>query len=97
MSHRGVAQLGSARRSGRRGRRFKSCHPDKKFHLQSSILSRISRPSLINQPLGLVAIEQIAADQSMSHVSDLSAPDSYPHSGYSAPFELDNILISDVW
>jgi hypothetical protein len=26
--HRGVAQLGSARRSGRRGRRFKSCHPD---------------------------------------------------------------------
>lgn len=25
---RGVAQLGSARRSGRRGRRFKSCHPD---------------------------------------------------------------------
>ena len=26
--NRGVAQLGSARRSGRRGRRFKSCHPD---------------------------------------------------------------------
>ncbi len=26
--HRGVAQLGSALRSGRRGRRFKSCHPD---------------------------------------------------------------------
>ena len=26
--HRDVAQLGSARRSGRRGRRFKSCHPD---------------------------------------------------------------------
>ena len=25
---RGVAQLGSARRSGRRGRRFESCHPD---------------------------------------------------------------------
>ena len=25
---RGVAQLGSARRSGRRGRRFKSSHPD---------------------------------------------------------------------
>ena len=25
---RGVAQLGSALRSGRRGRRFKSCHPD---------------------------------------------------------------------
>jgi hypothetical protein len=30
VSHvfRGVAQLGSARRSGRRGRRFKSSHPD---------------------------------------------------------------------
>ena len=27
--NRGVAQLGSARRSGRRGRRFKSCHPDR--------------------------------------------------------------------
>ena len=26
--HRGVAQLGSACRSGRQGRRFKSCHPD---------------------------------------------------------------------
>ena len=26
---RGVAQLGSARRSGRRGRRFKSGYPDK--------------------------------------------------------------------
>ena len=26
--HRDVAQLGSALRSGRRGRRFKSCHPD---------------------------------------------------------------------
>ena len=25
---RGVAQLGRARRSGRRGRRFESCHPD---------------------------------------------------------------------
>src|SRR5699024_1474076 len=25
---RGVAQFGSARRSGRRSRRFKSCHPD---------------------------------------------------------------------
>ena len=29
--HRGVAQLGSALRSGRRGRRFKSCHPDHVF------------------------------------------------------------------
>ena len=26
--HRGVAQLGGARRSGRRGRRFESCHSD---------------------------------------------------------------------
>ena len=26
--YRDVAQLGSALRSGRRGRRFKSCHPD---------------------------------------------------------------------
>ena len=30
---RDVAQLGSALRSGRRGRRFKSCHPD---HLKDS-------------------------------------------------------------
>ena len=29
--HRGVAQLGSARRSGRRGRWFKSSHPDQKM------------------------------------------------------------------
>ena len=29
-TYRGVAQLGSALRSGRRGRRFKSCHPDHK-------------------------------------------------------------------
>ena len=28
--YRDVAQLGSALRSGRRGRRFKSCHPDQK-------------------------------------------------------------------
>ena len=28
FSLRGVAQLGRARRSGRRGRRFESCHPD---------------------------------------------------------------------
>lgn len=32
--HRGVAQLGSALRSGRRGRRFKSCHPD---HMKAQI------------------------------------------------------------
>ena len=29
FGHRGVAQFGSALRSGRRGRRFKSCYPDK--------------------------------------------------------------------
>ena len=28
QQHRGVAQLGRALRSGRRGRRFKSCHLD---------------------------------------------------------------------
>ncbi len=28
MTYRDVAQLGSALRSGRRGRRFESCHPD---------------------------------------------------------------------
>ncbi len=39
LKNRGVAQLGSARRSGRRGRRFKSCHPDllnsKRLYLQA--------------------------------------------------------------
>ena len=35
MQLRGVAQLGSALRSGRRGRRFKSCHPD---HVSPSLL-----------------------------------------------------------
>ena len=30
-TQRDVAQLGSALRSGRRGRRFKSCHPDQKM------------------------------------------------------------------
>ena len=29
---RDVAQPGSALRSGRRGRKFESCHPDKWFH-----------------------------------------------------------------
>ena len=31
---RGVAQLGSARRSGRRGRRFKSGYPDKTKNIE---------------------------------------------------------------
>lgn len=30
VHQRGVAQFGRALRSGRRGRRFKSCHPDQK-------------------------------------------------------------------
>jgi len=41
--HRGVAQLGRALRSGRRGRRFKSYHPDLMFWvyvLQSEVTSR---------------------------------------------------------
>jgi hypothetical protein len=51
---RDVAQLGSALRSGRRGRRFKSCHPDsnkvnsgKPFKgLASSRKSSVSQPIL---------------------------------------------------
>ena len=38
---RGIAQLGSARRSGRRGRRFKSGYPDKKQRLSKN---RIGQP-----------------------------------------------------
>ena len=34
--HRDVAQLGSALRSGRRGRRFESCHPDSMSSAQLS-------------------------------------------------------------
>lgn len=34
---RDVAQFGSALRSGRRGRRFKSCHPDHKDRLFSGL------------------------------------------------------------
>ena len=33
ISYRGVAQLGRALRSGRRGRKFKSCHLDQKDYL----------------------------------------------------------------
>ena len=39
---RGVAQLGSARRSGRRGRRFKSGYPDKFKRLINNILQGFS-------------------------------------------------------
>ena len=42
MQLRGVAQLGSALRSGRRGRRFKSCHPD---HIKPG-QSGLARPGL---------------------------------------------------
>ena len=38
-STRGVAQLGSALRSGRRGRRFKSCHPDHLICVGSELVS----------------------------------------------------------
>ena len=39
LFYRGVAQFGSALRSGRRGRRFKSCHLD---HRKRGILSDVS-------------------------------------------------------
>ena len=45
MQHRGVAQLGSALRSGRRGRRFKSCHPDQPKGLLGSTTSVPAGPS----------------------------------------------------
>ncbi len=38
-SYRDVAQFGRALRSGRRGRRFKSCHPDQK-RLTNRIIMR---------------------------------------------------------
>ena len=41
-SHRSVAQLGRALRSGRRGRRFKSCHSD--FFMQKNRFSRVGQP-----------------------------------------------------
>src|SRR5699024_4052417 len=47
--HRGVAQLGSACRSGRQGRRFKSCHPDHQGRAEDRI--PIPGPSSIPGPL----------------------------------------------
>ena len=44
MQLRGVAQLGSALRSGRRGRRFKSCHPDYYFPLSAALSARSIGP-----------------------------------------------------
>jgi hypothetical protein len=53
---RDVAQLGSALRSGRRGRRFKSCHPDQQkrvspgrpsFFIFGCILRRVQNPWLV--------------------------------------------------
>lgn len=38
FAHRDMAQLGSALRSGRRGRRFKSCYPD---HMQTHIMAEV--------------------------------------------------------
>jgi len=43
---RGVAQLGSALRSGRRGRRFKSCHPDS-WLKGPDLRERVQGPSAI--------------------------------------------------
>jgi hypothetical protein len=47
QSHRDVAQLGSALRSGRRGRRFKSCHPD-------AFLSLNERPYTLKMWMNLI-------------------------------------------
>ena len=48
MQHRGVAQLGSALRSGRRGRRFKSCHPDQQNRRSEALCSSERRASLLS-------------------------------------------------
>ena len=42
LFYRSVAQLGRALRSGRRGRRFKSCHSD--FFMQKNRFSRVGQP-----------------------------------------------------
>ena len=44
---RGVAQLGSALRSGRRGRRFKSGHPDSKFQVDGSVIHEMVGPLIV--------------------------------------------------
>ena len=46
-----MAQLGSARRSGRRGRRFKSCHPD---HRSLKVQAYSPAPHFAGTALGLV-------------------------------------------
>jgi hypothetical protein len=64
ITPRGVAQLGSARRSGRRGRRFKSCHPDS--HGPGSTRNQgrsASRDPLARQPLASPPV-RTAADAS---------------------------------
>ena len=45
---RGVAQFGRALRSGRRGRRFKSCHPDEKENPWDSLFLCAARGKEIN-------------------------------------------------
>ena len=41
-SYRDVAQFGRALRSGRRGRRFKSCHPEQKLKTNRIIMRFVS-------------------------------------------------------
>ena len=41
ISYRGVAQLGRALRSGRRGRKFKSCHLDQTRKIRTSSLKMV--------------------------------------------------------
>src|SRR5699024_8582734 len=43
------AQVGSARRSGRRGRRFKSCYPDQNFSFISEHSRRLMKIPVLGQ------------------------------------------------
>ena len=55
----GVAQLGSALRSGRRGRRFKSCHPDQSRDLRGRHREFTGdRPSLASRPASMASIHR---------------------------------------
>ena len=56
MMSRGVAQMASARRSGRRGRRFESCHPDNFYETteRSMLLCSSSMTILIEDQNTLV-------------------------------------------
>ena len=48
---RGVAQLGSARRSGRRGRRFKSGYPDKAKNTEYQHTKEAVSKAILRWPL----------------------------------------------